>query len=259
MARNDEILGDAVQPHNAPPSEPKLVDYVAMALAPAVMLVLWWLDARESLPVVARGRALHAAAVALVAIGLLARGLARRGSSARGRTKRLVAALVAASAVLALGVSWRARYMLPASSPSTRLALGASPPDGPYLDDLGRPTGLTSFQGRPTLVVWFRGAWCPYCRKQLRNLQAAIHPYRDLVNVVAITGDPPELTAPMKKELGLDFPILSDNVGNLVGACELMHCVAVLDRKGAVRWEVVSGNWRQDIPERSLLQRAVDE
>ena len=253
------MLGDAARPHNTEPGRRGAAGHLVLAVAPAAMLALWWLDAREVLPLGIRGRATHATVVALALAALVGFGLGRRGPTRRARVGVWGAALVAAVAVVALGVSWRARYVLPPSSASTTLALGASPPEGPYRDDTGRPTLLSSYRGRPTLVVWFRGAWCPYCRKQLRNLQAALGPYRDHVNVVAITVDPPDLTAPMKKELGLEFPILSDEVGNLAGACELMHCVAVLGRKGTVDWEVVSGNWRQDIPERSLLQRAVDE
>jgi peroxiredoxin len=110
--------------------------------------------------------------------------------------------------------------------------------------------------GRPTVIVLFRGTWCPYCRAQLSKMAQALRDYSDFVDVVAITVDPPDLLQTMKHELKLPFRLLSDSSALLMKRCGGMHCIAVTDRDGVVRWTALSGNWRSDLPERSVLQLA---
>ena len=63
----------------------------------------------------------------------------------------------------------------------------------------------------PSFVVFYRGDWCPICRKQLRGLDAR----RDELqargaDVIAISVDDPETNAALVDRLDLSFPVLSD-------------------------------------------------
>ena len=50
-------------------------------------------------------------------------------------------------------------------------------PDGGLLDVHGAPTSLARLRaGRAAVVVFYRGAWCPYCNIALRTYQAELVP-----------------------------------------------------------------------------------
>src|SRR4051812_39349527 len=61
--------------------------------------------------------------------------------------------------------------------PSGVSAPGTVMPDVELLDVHGAPTSLTRMRGdRPTVVVLYRGAWCPYCNVALRTYQTELLP-----------------------------------------------------------------------------------
>ena len=61
--------------------------------------------------------------------------------------------------------------------PQNVVAPGSIMPDGDLLDVHGAPTSLTRLRaGRPAVVVFYRGAWCPYCNIALRTYQAELVP-----------------------------------------------------------------------------------
>lgn len=50
-------------------------------------------------------------------------------------------------------------------------------PDGKLVYVHGQPTTLAEARGgRPAVVVFYRGAWCPYCDIALRTYQARLVP-----------------------------------------------------------------------------------
>jgi peroxiredoxin len=147
------------------------------------------------------------------------------------------------------------RYRLPPSSPEA--GVGAPLPDVTVADQSGAPVRVGELRDRPLLLVWFRGSWCPYCRRQLADLAAEWRHYSPSeFRLLAISADPPEPLARLKQSLGIDFPLLSDPELKLVNHCPLAHCVAITDGRGVVRWAVISGNWEKDLPARALLQAA---
>jgi peroxiredoxin len=175
----------------------------------------------------------------LLAILLPVMALRRRP---RSRPLPLVVAILSTCAI---GWAAQARYRLPPSTERSQLPKISLP------DQSGHPTSLAG--DRPVLLVWFRGSWCPYCRKQLAEIAAEARRY-DGVRVLAVAPDPPEPLLKMQKELSLPFSLLSDPDRKLVDRCELAHCVAILDASGVVRWEAISGNWERNLPARALLQ-----
>lgn len=70
---------------------------------------------------------------------------------------------------------------------------------------------------RPTIIISFRGGWCPYCNMHLSELRHVIPEIRDLgIDVLFLSGDRPDalyegLKADTREEVDeLDYRILSD-------------------------------------------------
>jgi len=70
---------------------------------------------------------------------------------------------------------------------------------------------------RPTLIITFRGGWCPYCNTQLQELRNVLPEIKKSgVDILFLSGDRPEiLYSNLKQETqdsinGLDYTILSD-------------------------------------------------
>ena len=167
---------------------------------------------------------------------------------------RWVSALIALLSSSAIGWAAHVRYRLP---PSSMAGVGAPLPDFALHDESGNLVRLRALSGQPLVLVWFRGSWCPYCRRQLSELQTELLRFAPgTLRILAVAADPPEPLAVLKRDLRLSFPILSDPERRLVNACELGHCVAIVDAEGIVRWAVLSGNWQKDLPARALLQSA---
>jgi peroxiredoxin len=215
----------------------------------------WMLERRGIMPIVLRDRP-WSLALGAITLSMAAAAFARRRVTSRSwfAVTCVVAILASASAALS---AWtiRARYALPSSSPSA--GVGAPLPELSFADDSGAVVALSHLRGRPTLFIWFRGTWCPYCRKQLADLAPIARQYADRVQVVAVTSDSSELLSGLRRELSLPFPLLSDPDGQLMRQCELSHCVAILDSDGIVRWGVLSGNWDKLSPV-ALLQSAAE-
>ena len=76
-------------------------------------------------------------------------------------------------------------------------------------DEFSRRLGFT--EGRPLIVVFYRGFFCPRDRLQLSQL-TAFYPELVLsyVSLVAISVDPPTVAAAYRAGLGAPFPFLSD-------------------------------------------------
>ena len=50
------------------------------------------------------------------------------------------------------------------------LAVGAAPPSFEIRDFRGEPYSSAKLSNADTLVVFYRGGWCPYCNFQIREL-----------------------------------------------------------------------------------------
>lgn len=91
--------------------------------------------------------------------------------------------------------------------PGTRL------PDGAVLDPHGSPTTLHAvLGGRPAVIVFYRGAWCPYCNLTLHTYQAELAPVLAArgVELVAISPQRPDGSLSVTEKNELTFAVLSD-------------------------------------------------
>ncbi len=103
---------------------------------------------------------------------------------------------------------------LPASAGEARpLGVGAQAPsitlagiDGPPVD-LGK-----AFAEKPTILVFYRGSWCPFCNRQLAAL-AALEPKLLALGyqIIAVSPDTAEGLKKMAGTNHLDYRLLSDH------------------------------------------------
>ena len=66
----------------------------------------------------------------------------------------------------------------------------------------------TMFAGRFGVMLFYRGAWCPYCNAQLRAFQRASATLADVgVQIAALSVDDEATTANLIAKHGLTFPV----------------------------------------------------
>ncbi|MGB5285238.1 MAG: peroxiredoxin-like family protein [Polyangiales bacterium] len=113
------------------------------------------------------------------------------------------------------------------------LAVGAAIPPFRIQDLLGKTFSSTEINDDDTLVVFYRGGWCPYCNFQIRELSQSYDRFKALgVSLVAISVDRPDASAVTQNAYDVPFPILSDP--NL-RAHEAFNVVLQLDAAGVAR------------------------
>ncbi|WP_420368700.1 peroxiredoxin-like family protein [Curtobacterium sp. L1-20] len=107
-----------------------------------------------------------------------------------------------------------------AGVPSSALGVGATAPDAPLTDPKGAATTLDAVRaGTPTVLVFYRGAWCPYCNLTLRTYQQELLPALQErgAQLVAVSPQTPEGTETAIANGELAFPVLSDPENVLAG------------------------------------------
>ena len=165
-------------------------------------------------------------------------------------------------------------------------------PDGDLLDVHGAPTSLARLRGgTPAVLVFYRGAWCPYCNLALRTYQAELLPaLADRgVTLIAVSPQTPDGSLSAAESNGLTYAVASDPGNQLAAALGIlsepsddalaaqvslgldltevnadggttlpMPTVVVLDESGVIRWIDVHPNYT-DRSEVSNILTAVDD
>ena len=113
------------------------------------------------------------------------------------------------------------------------LAVGAAVPPFEIQDFRGETFSSTRINHADTLVVFYRGGWCPYCNFQIRELSQSYDGFKALgVSLVAISVDRPDAAAVTRKAYEVPFPVLSDPD---LKAHEAFNVVLQLDAAGVAR------------------------
>ena len=76
----------------------------------------------------------------------------------------------------------------------------------------GKPASSKALRKKgPLVVVFYRGAWCPFCNLQLHDLQKHLAEFKAAgATLVAISPQTPDGSASMAQKQSLEFPVLSD-------------------------------------------------
>lgn len=135
---------------------------------------------------------------------------------------------------------------------------------------------------QPTILIFYRGGWCPYCNKQLSGIQEIQDTLVKMgYQIIAISTDSPENLKTTATQHQLSYTLLSDAdlavarqfgiaykapVGYLKTLAQstggkdveellLVPSVFIIDRKGLIQFEYVNPDFKQRISP-DLLQAA---
>jgi peroxiredoxin len=98
-------------------------------------------------------------------------------------------------------------------SPAAVIEVGTTLPDAELLDAHGAATTLHEALGdRISVLVFYRGAWCPYCNIALSTYQAELVPELVLrgVGLVAVSPQTADGSLSTQEKHELTFAVLSD-------------------------------------------------
>lgn len=92
------------------------------------------------------------------------------------------------------------------------ISAGTELPGATLVQPDGKPVEVSAMvKGQPTVVIVYRGGWCPYCNKHLSDV-GRVEP--ELVKmgfkVVAVSPDTPDALQPTVQNDKLDYQLLSD-------------------------------------------------
>jgi len=140
------------------------------------------------------------------------------------------------------------------------VTLGAAPKIGDPAPQFSLPStkgtsvALKDYADKSKVVlVFYRGYWWPYCRKQLASLAADYDKFRAVdAEIIAISVDNKDKSRELVDKLKLPFPVLSDTEHRVIDAYDLFNpdgkiakpAVLVIDKKGVVRWTFFDENYR---------------
>jgi len=127
---------------------------------------------------------------------------------------------IALAAALVLGASSAAvaqsdDEMAPLRDPKTEKpglnTYDPVPPTTVYDRD-GNEVNLNDrFRGGLTLVMFYRGGWCPYCNKSMKEWGSQLGRFKDdNIQVIAISPETPEHTVETKEKTDANFQVYSD-------------------------------------------------
>ena len=103
--------------------------------------------------------------------------------------------------------------------PETAHLLGTVVPDVALIDVESAPIRLSVAVDRPSVIVLYRGAWCPYCNLTLRAYQLQLLPDLEArgMKLIAVSPQLPDGSLSIQERQELTFTVLSDP-GNQIAA-----------------------------------------
>ena len=108
------------------------------------------------------------------------------------------------------------------------LAVNAAIPPFEIQDFRGETFSSSAMNDADTLVVFYRGGWCPFCNFQIRELSQSYDKFKALrVSLVAISVDRPDAAAVTRNAYEVPFPVLSDPDLKAHEAFNVVHQVGV--------------------------------
>ena len=114
-------------------------------------------------------------------------------------------------------------------------------------------------KGNVALVFVRSADWCPFCKKQLQDLEKSLKAIEASgVQLVAISYDSPATNTAAAAKLGLTLPLLSDTGSKVIDAYGIRNkeasgradgiphpVVFIVDRKGVIRVKLMRDGYRE--------------
>lgn len=159
------------------------------------------------------------------------------------------------------------------------------------LEDINKKSVCTNqlFSDKPTILIVYRGGWCPYCNAQLNRLMKIEDQLTALgFQLIAVSPDSNKNTKDMKQKDGLSYTLLTDNKLELSKALGLAYfldkeveakyrnklgvpfidingdsrvslpvpAVYIFDQQGKVHYQYISPKFQVRVDEQILLKNA---
>jgi len=138
------------------------------------------------------------------------------------------------------------------------LLVGEKIPADSIIDDSGSMQSLAKiWVEKPTLLVIFRGSWCPYCNLHLAKLAKAEKEILELgYQIVAISPDDYHKIADIKTKNNVKYQVYADKDARLITKMGLafntggkrgilpVPALMVLDQSGEIRFEHINPNYK---------------
>ena len=110
-------------------------------------------------------------------------------------------------------------------TPAGAAEVGSVMPDGDLIDVHGARTTLTAARdGKPAVVVFYRGAWCPFCNIALRTYeqQLAVPLAERGILLAALSPQKPDGALTMQEKNDLTYTVLSDPGNQIASALGIL-------------------------------------
>ncbi len=135
--------------------------------------------------------------------------------------------------------------------------IGQEIPDLELVDSEKKTVKLSSYKGKPAVLLFYPGAFTGVCTKEMCTMRDGISKYNQLgVQVVGISVDGPFANQAFKTANNINFPLLSDfdkitlkafdhyqeNFAGIKGHTVSKRAAYVLDKDSIVRFKWVSDN-----------------
>ena len=106
-----------------------------------------------------------------------------------------------------------ADQVAPSAEDAEPIGVGTGAPDAGLRDLEGKEVTLHGIiAGKPTVLIFYRGSWCPYCNAHLSDLVTVEEELRSLgYQIVAISPDRPEELNHMTTADHLNYRLFSDS------------------------------------------------
>jgi peroxiredoxin len=181
-----------------------------------------------------------------------------------------------AAAALVGAVAWLKLRGLRKTPP--QLKAGSPLPDFRAIDEQGDPVRSIELLGSPTVILFVRGNWCPFCSRQVSNLTQH---YRDIVDLgaklILLTPKPLETTRRVAEFFKVEFDFWLDEDLSVTRQLGLLHeggvpkdydreyghdtiwpTALVVDAAGIIRYTELSKHI-SDRPDPKLLLREISK
>lgn len=93
------------------------------------------------------------------------------------------------------------------------LKVGEQAPNPRLVSETGDTFSLSAIRfKKASLIVFYRGGWCPYCNKHLKDLKTILKPLDSLgIRLIGISPDLPKNLRKTDKKHDLEFELYSDS------------------------------------------------
>jgi peroxiredoxin len=155
------------------------------------------------------------------------------------------------------------------------LRAGQKAPEFSAPDQFGKTQTLVSLRGpKGTVLLFYRSAdWCPYCKGQLIQLQAAKERFeKQGIKLAGISYDSVEILKYFSDRRKIDFPLLSDPDSIIIRMYQVLNSEAVgpnagmarpgyffIDPEGMIREKFFEAKYRERLTGNTVLSKIFPE